>query len=161
VRIQWPTLWISCTSAKGRHRAFTWQPRSVYVDAWHGVLALEKILDSGHLVVQSFNSMYDTLTDEPIPTGAFRHSVLECFHLLDRPDWHADALCQEHPQLSWFEGADTSVAQAVCRRCLVQDECLRYALENDPLAGVWGGLTSTERRHLRRSEGAEAAAAVA
>ena len=41
-------------------------------------------------------------------------------------------------------------AKAVCRRCPVVDECLRWALESGQDAGVWGGLSEDERRALKR-----------
>ncbi len=88
---------------------------------------------------------------EAIPIGEVRHSIEECFELFEMPAWHADALCSEYPKLSWFEGWGAAAAKSVCRRCLVRDDCLRYALDNDPLSGIWGGLTPSERRRLRRS----------
>jgi WhiB family transcriptional regulator, redox-sensing transcriptional regulator len=45
-----------------------------------------------------------------------------------------------------------SRAKAVCARCAVQDQCLRYALAADPVHGVWGGMSEEERRLLRRRE---------
>jgi WhiB family redox-sensing transcriptional regulator len=39
-------------------------------------------------------------------------------------------------------------AKAICATCLVRDECLRYALDADPLHGVWGGMSEEERRLL-------------
>lgn len=43
-------------------------------------------------------------------------------------------------------------AKAVCGRCRVRADCLRYALASDPLQGVWGGMTEEERRLLRQRE---------
>jgi len=43
-------------------------------------------------------------------------------------------------------------AKAVCARCPVRPDCLRYALAADPVQGVWGGLTEEERRLLRQRE---------
>jgi WhiB family redox-sensing transcriptional regulator len=84
---------------------------------------------------------------EPVLTETFPHSVGECFEWFDRPSWHLDALCQEYPGLSWFETgrSDVAAAKAVCARCIVQDECLSYALDWN-LVGIWGGLTVAERR---------------
>ena len=42
-------------------------------------------------------------------------------------------------------------ARAVCRRCPVQEACLRFALETNQEAGVWGGKDEDERRGLRRA----------
>ena len=71
----------------------------------------------------------------------------------DPPRWHAEALCREYPKLSWFEGRGMEIADAksVCRRWPVQDDCLQYALDNESLVGIWGGLTIRERRQLTRT----------
>ena len=43
-------------------------------------------------------------------------------------------------------------AKAVCARCQIQPECLRYALDAGSIQGVWGGMTEEERRRLVRRE---------
>jgi len=43
-------------------------------------------------------------------------------------------------------------AKAVCARCQIQPQCLRYALDTGPVQGVWGGTTEEERRRLLRRE---------
>jgi len=40
-------------------------------------------------------------------------------------------------------------AKAVCRRCEVVETCLKWAVDSDLEAGVWGGLTEHERHALR------------
>ncbi|WP_331722821.1 WhiB family transcriptional regulator (plasmid) [Streptomyces canus] len=50
-------------------------------------------------------------------------------------------------------------AKAVCRRCPLIDDCLEGALERGEKAGVWGGLSETERRSLKRRQARRAAAA--
>lgn len=47
-------------------------------------------------------------------------------------------------------GDDTSRARAVCRVCPVRDECLSWALESRQCFGIWGGMTPSQRRRLRR-----------
>jgi len=44
-------------------------------------------------------------------------------------------------------------AKAVCRRCLVQRQCLSYALQTMP-EGIWGGTTQEERIVMRARPGA-------
>jgi WhiB family redox-sensing transcriptional regulator len=39
-------------------------------------------------------------------------------------------------------------AKKVCNRCAVVTECLDFALKNDIVEGVYGGLTETERGAL-------------
>lgn len=79
--------------------------------------------------------------------------------LLDRPAWHADALCREYPDVDFFPGRGQNVAaakaKAVCAQCLVRNECASWALEHDTgsaggLIGIWGGLSGRDRlRSLR------------
>ena len=47
-------------------------------------------------------------------------------------------------------------AKAVCARCLVREDCLRYALDTAQQHGVWGGLSEEERRVARRRSGRSA-----
>ncbi|MFJ6650572.1 WhiB family transcriptional regulator [Streptomyces sp. NPDC091290] len=41
-------------------------------------------------------------------------------------------------------------AKAVCRRCPLIESCLQDALDRNETSGVWGGLSETERRKLKR-----------
>lgn len=43
-------------------------------------------------------------------------------------------------------------AAALCRTCHVADACLRWALDHDARAGVWGGLTTGQRDDLVRAQ---------
>ena len=72
-------------------------------------------------------------------------------------NWRMHAACRdEDPDLFFPIGStgpalgQVEEAKAVCRRCPVQEECLRWALENNQDAGVWGGLGESERRALKR-----------
>jgi len=47
-------------------------------------------------------------------------------------------------------GASTREAKEVCRGCVVQDECLEFALRNGEKFGIWGGKSERERRRVRR-----------
>lgn len=65
-------------------------------------------------------------------------------------NWRMHAACRdEDPDLFFPIGStgpalgQVEEAKAVCRRCPVQEECLRWALENNQDAGVWGGLGRT------------------
>jgi len=74
-------------------------------------------------------------------------------------EWWSLAACQSADPELFFPISQTGPAsaqirraKAVCARCVVQDECLRYALAADPLQGVWGGMSEDERRLVRRRE---------
>jgi WhiB family transcriptional regulator, redox-sensing transcriptional regulator len=47
-------------------------------------------------------------------------------------------------------GASTRAAKEVCRGCVVREDCLDYALDNNEKFGIWGGLSERERRRIRR-----------
>jgi len=65
----------------------------------------------------------------------------------------AGRACREHAEVNFLPGLGQSLerARAVCAECLVRDSCLAYALEHDERDGVWGGLSTRERNHLRGS----------
>lgn len=71
-----------------------------------------------------------------------------------RPAWQRDALCQEYLAVNFFpeRGESTSPAKAVCRRCLVREECLAFALASVERHGIWGGLSERERRKVRTTQ---------
>ena len=72
-------------------------------------------------------------------------------------DWRDLARCRDEDPKLFFpistSGpalAQVERARAVCRRCPVMDRCLEWALSTGQSAGIWGGLTTEERRALRR-----------
>jgi len=72
-------------------------------------------------------------------------------------DWRHKAAClTEDPELFFPIGntgpalVQIEEAKAVCRRCDVVDQCLRWAIETGQDSGVWGGLSEDERRALKR-----------
>ncbi|PFG19171.1 WhiB family transcriptional regulator [Serinibacter salmoneus] len=72
-------------------------------------------------------------------------------------DWRHEAAClTEDPELFFPIGntgpalAQIDEAKAVCQRCTVSDQCLKWALETGQDSGVWGGLSEDERRALKR-----------
>lgn len=85
-----------------------------------------------------------------------------------QPDWHQHARCYALPTedaLKFFGDSSDPItpmtqhrwAQMFCRECPVRLECLRSCLESDTQAGVWGGLTESQRKRylapLMASEG--------
>ena len=50
------------------------------------------------------------------------------------------------------ERKDWADAKVLCRKCPVQDLCLRYALESKEVFGVWGGA---DQRQLREALGVD------
>lgn len=72
-------------------------------------------------------------------------------------EWSARAACQDAEPDVFFpiggSGAlvdEVTAAKQVCARCTVVEACLRYALDNRVVYGVWGGLDESERRALLR-----------
>ena len=56
------------------------------------------------------------------------------------------------PELFFPErGSSTREAKEVCRGCVVQQDCLEFAIANGEKFGIWGGMSERERRRVRRS----------
>ncbi len=74
-------------------------------------------------------------------------------------EWWSLAACRSADPDLFFPIAGSGPAQAqirrakaVCSRCVVRHDCLRYALAAGSLQGVWGGMSEEERRLLRRRD---------
>lgn len=55
----------------------------------------------------------------------------------------------EDPEIFWDDTL-VGLARAICAPCPVRAQCLQWALEQRETAGVWGGLSASERVQLRR-----------
>ena len=71
--------------------------------------------------------------------------------------WREVAACRDSDPNLFFPVGTTgpaldqiAEAKAICTSCMVQDECIQYALESNQEAGVWGGYPEDERRRLRK-----------
>lgn len=70
-------------------------------------------------------------------------------------DWRTHAACRGMPSEMFvspereMSSRDVDAAKEVCRRCLVVDDCLTFAITNTVTVGVWGGLTAEELAPLR------------
>lgn len=62
------------------------------------------------------------------------------------------ALCAETDPEAFFpeKGESSHEGKRICESCPLQQACLQYALENNEEFGIWGGLSSTERKRIRR-----------
>lgn len=67
--------------------------------------------------------------------------------------------CTNYPDLFFGDSApgfahtDIRQAKALCKVCPITNECLTYAIEAKEEWGVWGGLSTQERKKIRRSHG--------
>ena len=70
----------------------------------------------------------------------------------ERPGWHTEAVCRDTDPEIFFptDGMGVLIAQRICNRCPVREECLEYALTNNEDHGVWGGESERGRRKIRR-----------
>jgi WhiB family redox-sensing transcriptional regulator len=75
--------------------------------------------------------------------------------------WTVWASCiQTDPEVFFPEKGERALnAIAICESCPVRFECLEYALDEDLDTGVYGGLSSNERRPLHRAHRAALRAA--
>jgi WhiB family transcriptional regulator, redox-sensing transcriptional regulator len=75
-----------------------------------------------------------------------------------RGEWWSRSACSSADPELFFPIASVgpavsqiAKAKAICAACRVRSQCLSYALEADPLHGIWGGTTEQERLTLRKS----------
>jgi len=75
--------------------------------------------------------------------------------------WRDSAACRGLDVDIFFPASDDDAgpAKAVCATCPVREQCLEWALASRQEDGIWGGLTDTERRRLRRRRRAATRAA--
>ncbi len=92
--------------------------------------------------------------DDPAPGAAGFDALARLFVLLakHRPAWQADALCQEHPEVSFFpeRGESTEPAKAICAACPCATECKGYAEANGIRHGIWAGESMAQRKRKRK-----------
>lgn len=90
-----------------------------------------------------------------------RHTIVE--HYIDEGigkvfrqevEWRERALCRGQDPQIWEDEREPDVAKLICSSCPVKQECLRYAMKAEEPQGVWGGLTTSERRKLARRRSA-------
>lgn len=77
------------------------------------------------------------------------------------PRWADTAACASVPDSELFFPLDedsraATAAKAVCASCQLRARCLEYALAARMAAGIWGGLTTTQRDALVRTRRANA-----
>lgn len=72
----------------------------------------------------------------------------------DSSGWITDAACKGIPTIIFFpekgKHYNDRTAKAFCLTCTVSDKCLRFAMENTWLNGIWGGTNEDDRKKLRR-----------
>ena len=73
-------------------------------------------------------------------------------HRMPAVFWQDQARCRQYDPELFFDprGRAERKAKAVCLRCPVRTECLLLALESHAEFGVWGGMSTKERRTLLR-----------
>lgn len=76
---------------------------------------------------------------------------------IEKELWREEAACKGMDLSNFFSETERQSAltrkknaktKQICNDCSVQKNCLFYAIENKIEYGIWGGLTSTERRAL-------------
>ncbi len=62
--------------------------------------------------------------------------------------WFTDDRERTDPRPEGRSDEDELFGLAICNECMVQAECLTFALDTNQRYGIWGGLTSQQRRAL-------------
>lgn len=74
----------------------------------------------------------------------------------ERVEWMDDASCAEVGTELFFPevGEPADDAKRICKGCPVRLDCLTYAMDNNEQHGLWGGLTTNQRRRLAKRNAA-------
>lgn len=72
--------------------------------------------------------------------------------------WQDFAECSSADTDLFFpdQGASTKAAKAICKACIVREDCLEHALMHEK-HGIWGGTSERERRKIRKARALRAA----
>jgi len=71
----------------------------------------------------------------------------------DSPEWHEDAECSKYENRNkinnFFANKPSQQweAKKICNQCPVRKDCLKWALDNKQLWGIWGGLDYKQIRN--------------
>lgn len=62
--------------------------------------------------------------------------------------WKERAACKGMDVTIFYpeRGVVPTKAHVICKTCPVQDECFKFAVDNDEQHGIWGGLSLRARR---------------
>ena len=84
-----------------------------------------------------------------------RDNTWDFRQFIEKPKFFEQAFCRTNPDVlvsdfyrSKGGGPVSAKVKLCCRVCLVQKECLVYALKNNE-EGYWGGTTEKERRRIK------------
>lgn len=79
----------------------------------------------------------------------------------DAYEWQYEGHCRSADPATFFSPETErgprrrqreAAAKALCATCPVRRECLDHALSVQEPYGVWGGLNTTERKHLLKQQ---------
>jgi WhiB family redox-sensing transcriptional regulator len=83
---------------------------------------------------------------------ASTRAMPDLIDLISRPSWQKDAACRgqgaERFVLPKGSG-EAREAKRICSRCPVTEECLRFALREPGIKGIWAGTSARERDRMR------------
>ena len=65
-----------------------------------------------------------------------------------------EPICMQTDPDQWFPevgglNGDARAAKKLCNECPVKRECLQFAIVNNELYGIWGGLSYRERMRVK------------
>lgn len=91
--------------------------------------------------------------NEKINTGYVELDNKHYVAVEDSRDWRDNAACKGMDTNVFMPETRTQTREAVviCAGCLVVNDCLKYALNNEIHFGIWGGKTDRERRQIQNN----------
>ena len=77
-------------------------------------------------------------------TNVHELAVLPVLPFPGNDEWRDFAECLGSG-INFFDGRRAKKLKAICAVCTVREECLDYAVRNELIGGVFGGMTEKER----------------
>lgn len=72
--------------------------------------------------------------------------------LAEAVEEHGEPVCAQTDPEQWFpeKGGSNAYAKAMCNDCPLKDPCLQFALLNNEIYGIWGGVAPRARQQMAR-----------
>jgi WhiB family redox-sensing transcriptional regulator len=76
--------------------------------------------------------------------------------LFGRPAWQRYGACRGESIEAFIpgKGGNFAIARQLCAGCTVRQECFDFAMADEDVVGMWGGMTEREWRRMRERRGA-------
>lgn len=101
------------------------------------------------LTVRAYNDLHSRINRSDIDgfNGTSNNHVTPKVEQ-DNDQWRLLAKCRGEDTKIFYDKYRASLARAICKECIVRQDCLDYSISNDEKFGIWGGVSERSRRRM-------------